>query len=339
MKPFLPPILILLLLSSPISAAELTLKEAEDFLANVEQLYEPPDEELNRLSEQAVKESPELAELLTPSEGYYYPAVDIYRLWKKAGIKPKPLWDDSHEFLFGYRVGTEKKWNIPNPEAKLYSNGDFKVLRINSSLAFSRDYQFLFFKKRKDEWAYFDYTYALFENYTVPEVTFLDDELFYINELGASGTNLVGFINTLYAISDDKVEPLLYCPNEGYLSGWGRMFNLKYESNMDYSDKVLTLNYTIDVDADTYTYEPKEGEGKGEFPLFTANRKVVFNWDGADLSLDKEGSQFSMDELENIFGGGQKEYYAMFQAEFDAAKDGNAEQKEWYGLFMKVINE
>jgi len=338
MKYFLLPVLILFLFSSPVSAANLTLKEAEEFLANVEQLYEPPDEELNKQLEQDRKESPELAESLTPTEGYYYPAVDIYKLWQKAGIEPKPLRKDSNDFLFGYEVGMGEKWNLGYPATKLYSKADFKVLRVSSSsLAVSGDYQFLFFKKKDDKWVYFDYTYALWEKYTEPEITFLDDTLFYINELGCSGSGLVDFINTFYAISDGKVELLLYCPDKGHLVGWGLMFDREYESKMDYSDKVLTIDYTINIDANTNTYEPKEGKRYCEFPLFTTNRKVVFNWDGRNLSVDKEKSQLTIDDLENIFGGGEKEYYAMFQPEFDKAKNGTTEQKEWYQLFMEQV--
>ena len=35
--------------------------------------------------------------------------------------------------------------------------------------------------------------------------------------------------------------------------------------------------------------------------------------------------------------GAQKEYYAMFQAEFDKLKNGDVEQKEWYELVMKEL--
>ena len=74
-----------LLLSLPTFAGELTIKEAEEFFAQPQQLYEPPDEEFNKSMEQSVKEDPSLAEMLTPTKGYYYPAVNIYKIWGKLG--------------------------------------------------------------------------------------------------------------------------------------------------------------------------------------------------------------------------------------------------------------
>jgi hypothetical protein len=315
--------------------AQLTLKEAQEFISDTQKLYEPSDEEFNKEMEELVKKDPSLADIYTPTEGYYCPAVDIYKLWQKAGIKPEILTKNTDEFLFGYKVGGPKKINLRYPETKLYSTNKLKILRVGSSSgAVTADYQFLVFKKKGDKWVYFDYVYALWENYREPILSFLEDDLFYINLMGGSGTGMIEYRNIFYTVDNDKVVQLLVLPSEGEVRGWGMCFNRKYISEMDYSDGVLTLDYTIDVTANTNYYQPKHFKKYKEFPLFTVKRKVVFQRNENNLKIDPKKSQLSKEDLDNLFYGGYDEYYSMFKQEFDKLKEGDPKEREWYKFFI-----
>jgi hypothetical protein len=290
--------------------------------------------------EELVKKDPSSADIYTPTEGYYYPAVDIYQLWQQAGIEPEVLTRNTEEFLFGYKPGGPEKFNLRYPEAKIYSSDQLKILRIGSSSgAVTADYQFLVFKKKKDKWVYLDYVYALWENYQEPILAFLEDDLFYIRQLGGSGTGISEYDNIFYTVDQDKVIRLLVLPSEGHVSGWGMLFNRGYSSKMNYSQGVLTLDYTIDVDANTNYYEPKHFKKYKEFPLFKVKRKVVFRKDGNNLKINPKRSQLSKEDLDNLFYGGYNEYYVIFRKEFDKLKEGDAKEKEWYKIFIATVNE
>ncbi|MCF7887674.1 MAG: hypothetical protein K9L76_00190 [Candidatus Omnitrophica bacterium] len=330
--------LIIFIFSSSLVFAELTLEEAQEFFANPQKLYEPPDEEFNKRMEEAAKQYPDMADEFTPSEGYHYPAVDIYQFWQKAGIEPEVLTRNTKEFLFGYKPGGPEKFNLRYPEAKLYSSDKLKILQIGSSSgAVTADYQFLVFKKKKDKWVYLDYVYALWENYYEPTLAFLEDDLFYIRQLGGSGTGISEYDNIFYTVDQDKVIRLLVLPSEGHVSGWGMLFNREYSSKMNYSQGVLTLDYTIDVDANTNYYEPKHFKKYKEFPLFKVKRKVVFQKEGNNLKINSKSSQLSKEDLDNLFNGGYDEYYAMFKEEFDKLKESDAKEKEWYKIFVASL--
>ncbi len=71
--------------------------------------------------------------------------------------------------------------------------------------------------------------------------------------------------------------------------------------------------------------------------MFEVKRKVFLKWDGKSLEFDKKKSQLTLSELEFIYNGMGKHYYAMFKEEFDRLKYKGEKEKEWYEEFMKDI--
>ncbi len=61
---------------------------------------------------------------------------------------------------------------------------------------------------------------------------------------------------------------------------------------------------------------------------------MVFDYDGSVLQLNKEESELTLGQLENLFTAAEKGFYLIFKPEFEALASGNASQKEWFSIFQ-----
>ena len=253
--------------------------------------------------------------------GQYYDSVNMHELWEKAGIAPKP---------------TEEQY-LYYPETKLYSGRNLKALRVHGSLL--TGCQFLLFKKSGNEWIYFNRIDVDNQKYNPPEIGFLNDALFYVTAYAMSGNENVYYIKKFYTINDKNIKQLLVCPGKGYVQNWGMIFNRDFKSRLDYSDDTLTIEYTVDISANTDYYKPNVDNAPSTFPLFTAVKTVVFNWNGQELLFDENVSQLTLDNMNGLFMGGYVEYYDMFKKEFDQLKQSNEMRREWYKVFIEQVKQ
>ncbi len=169
-------------------------------------------------------------------EKFYYPAVNIYPLWQKAGITPESAREGSERYLFGYDHKDE--FYLKYPATKLFQEKDYKVMRINSSSSAGPgglDYQYLFFRRKDDQWIYFDNVMAPDEKYSAPELVFLDNSLFYLSRLAGAGTGVARWDYRFFNIKGYQVNELGSFLKRAHVSGWGMIFDRRLNS------KVLVL--------------------------------------------------------------------------------------------------
>ena len=198
------------------------------------------------------------------------------------------------------------------------------------------DYQFLFFEKENNEWVYFDFLNTPGENYSEPEIIFLDRNFLYYKKHALSGTGVSYYLYSIYIISEKKLEHVFDCPANGRVDDWEMLFNREFDSTINYLNHDLNLNYKIKVTAASrFRYETSSETDQENLPLFEVNRKVIFNWDGRYFEIDKTASQLTLKGLDALFNGASEEYYKLFKPEFDNLKNGNPEQQRWYEEFMK----
>jgi hypothetical protein len=297
-------------------SAELTLKQAEDFFASIEQVEG----------------------YLSPEEKYFSPAVDIYALWQMAGIRPEPLSKGSNEYLFRYPIDKEDTWYLRYPETKLHATENLKVLQIGSSSAVATsDYQFLFFRKKGNDWVYFDNIYALHQKYGEPEIILLDETLFCMIGLVGSGTGVLLYDYNFYSIKDYKINSLFSLPQRGHVSGWGMVLDRSFHSNVDFKNNVLSIEYSIDIFISDMYYQDYGIEDSPEHTLFTAKRSIFFNYDGTTLTLDDLVSQITPDNVKGLFMEAEKGLYLIFKPEFDKLEYGNELERRWFKDFTQRI--
>lgn len=289
-------------------AQDITLQDVKDFLSDKQDIYVEADKTT-------------------------YQGVDIYKLWERAGIKPYALYG-SDEYLYAYKMGSGNTCYLYYPSVEEHSKGHVKALRVTGSIPW--DYQYYFFRKDNDRWIYFDHMDINGQKYEEPELVFLNDSLLYFKVLAASGTSNYENIYDIYSIQDDVLKSLCHIPADGWHQGWGSLMGRKFKSRLKYSQNKLSVSYVIDV----YAYDEDVDYKTGGHPLFRVKRKVLLNWDGKELSFDKEKSQITKQNLENLFNGRQTEYYAMFKPDFDNLQYKNKKKRDWYGRFIeRIANE
>ena len=335
-------IILCMLFIANVSVAQVTIEQVEEFFANPEQYYEPPDEEFNKELVQMREDNPEIAGKLTPTEAYYYPAVDIAKLWQRLGVKTRLKYLDSGEYveeakgyIFGYPPASPEEHILRYPATKLYEFNNIKVLRVSSS-SFYGDYQYLLFRKEGDRWIYYDHIDIEDDRYGEPEITFLSDSFLIIKTLGSYGTGIINYWNLFYHLTKDEAKRLFSMRSEGERHGWGMLFDYEFRATFNLYGNRLIGDYVIDVSANTHSYEPEITPLHSVFLLFTAKRTIVFDWDGEKLDTNKSESDVSLEDIDNLFGG-CKEYYNIFKREFDQFEHGNNVQQEWYKKFMEQV--
>ena len=337
-------LLIVLFISTHCYAETITLQEVEEFFANTQELYEPVDEEFNKELAQMRKDNPAIASRLTPMEAYYYPAVDIAKLWQRLGVTTRLQYVDSGEYIeeakgyiFGYPSSHQEEHMLKYPATKLYEFNNIKVLRISGASIYG-DYQYLLFRKEGDRWIYSDHIDIEDDKYGEPEITFLSDSLLIIKTLGSHGTGIISYWNLFYHLTKDEAKRLFSMRSEGERHGWGMLFDFEFRSTFNLYGNRLIGDYVIDVEINTNNYEPTIKPLHPVSPLFTAKRTIVLDWDGEKFDVNKAESDVSLEDIDNFFGG-CKEYYSLFKNEFDQFEHGNNVQQEWYEKFLKEAEE
>ncbi|MBU1864113.1 MAG: hypothetical protein KKH94_10655 [Candidatus Omnitrophica bacterium] len=304
---------IFILMSSNLHAGQITLNEVQTFLNDTDQV-------------------------LHEESGEYVDGIDLYKLWGLTGITPQQLHEDSDEYLFNFKVGKDDACILYTPKTELFSNDNMKILRLTENV--QCDYQFFFFVKdpNSEEWLYCDHLDVYYEKYNKPKITFLNDSLFYLTQESASGTGVYYCETAFYLFRNNHIEHLLDIPTEGWVHGWGMAFSRDFKSTGTYTPEQLTVEYTIDISANTF-YTLKRKDLPEEFPLFTAKRTVVFKRDDGNFILDEANSHLNRKDLTDLFMGGAKEYYSMFQKEFDGLEQKNAMLQNWHTVFINEILE
>jgi len=288
----------------------LTLKEAREFFSNTHKMY-------------------------CQETGEYYPGLDISVLWEKAGIKPVPIYQGAEEYLFGYGLKGESGKAIYYPVTVLTGEGDVKVLRVSASVV--PDYQFLFFIKEKEDWVFFEHIDLFSQKYEEPEIKFLGDDLFYIDQLEFYGSGVSWTSRVFYAVNDGQVMSCLKIPVHGWVSGWGMMASREFSSSFSFTDKRLTVEHKMDVLGDTSVFDPDRENESYMLPLFSVTRKLDFTWTGRAFEWGGMGDEISWRELLRPFDLNEKEFFKEYKSEFEALKQGNGRQKDWYAIFMKKL--
>jgi hypothetical protein len=291
-------------------AKELTLQEAQDFFNNPESVY---NEQYNE----------------------YYSGVDMLKIWQKAGIEPKSLWESSDEYIFDYKIGKDTDCYIYYPKTEIFSRPGIKALRIGASVKWA--YQFLVFREVNGEWVYFDHIDLYMEKYQEPEIVFLEDDLFYIKTLAGTGTGVLYYMNIFYKVSDGNIQQILECADEGHVAGWGMIFDRSFDSILSYADSVLRIEYTITASISDVYYEICDIKGEANPELFTIKRYVCFNYDGQALKFDDKKSDISLNDLDILFYGGEKAFYELFKPELDVLEYGLHYQREWIDVLRQRI--
>jgi hypothetical protein len=214
------------------------------------------------------------------------------------------------------------------------------------------DYQLFLFKKDQDgRWVYFDHIDATDERYGDPKLKPLSDGLLGFTVLSSRGTGLLSYQTLVFDISGQQIKQVLGLSAEGERHGWGVLYDCEYKSTLDYAGDTLTGNYTISVfpGASQSSFIKDAAILKAldeKVPLFTIDRKIVFEWDGNAFKLDKVNSTLATNDLDILLFEAYKELYRMFKVEFDGLQQGNTAQKEWFKHFklavcgkLKVIGE
>jgi len=328
---------------------ETTFEEVKKFFTDAKQFYEPPDEKLNKELAETVKASPELAKELSPTEGYYYPAVKISDLWKRLGIKRSLRYLDTGKYrktsgyLFGSEASKQSECLLRYPEVKLFEFSGLKVLQVSESMYC--DYQLFLFKKDKDgRWLYFDHIDASDERYGDPKLKMLSNELLSLTVLSSRGTGILSYQTLVFDISGNKIEQVLGLPGEGERHGWGVLYDCEYKSEFVYSGNTLTGNYKISIFPGAsqgifIQYDAILNALNVEVPFFTVNRKIIFKRDGSKLRLDNKESTITVDDLDILLSEAYKDFYRMFKVEFDGLQQGDKVQKEWYKYFKLAVDD
>lgn len=200
--------------------------------------------------------------------------------------------------------------------AKEYSKTNIKVVR-EVSKSNSWDYEFCFLRKTTDgTWRLFNHIETQCQKYKEPELFLLEDNLFCLKRLADSGIGVCLYEYDFYVIEGKQIRKLLEIPCEGNVFGWGMALGREFNSRLKYSHHVLTVNYFIKV----YPYDEKSTEISK--PLFTANRRAIFKWNGAMLSMTSK-SDLSRSDLKNLYNGDEQTLRRLFKNEFQKLKTQN----------------
>ncbi|MFA6636916.1 MAG: hypothetical protein WCV56_07455 [Candidatus Omnitrophota bacterium] len=294
----------------PVFVSGLTLEETLEFFSNTEPMY-------NEIT------------------GEDHPGVDICIFWKKAGIKPTPAYPGVAEYLFRYDLAEDKEKILFHPEIVIEDEGEIRILRVGALL--QSDYQFLLFKREGDDWFLFDHIDLYSQKYKEPEIRFLDDGLFYIDQLEMSGTGVSLTLRVFYVIDGGKARICLKVPLEGWVDGWGMMFSRNFEADIQFYENKLFFDYVMEISGNTYFYAPAHGDTPEQFPLFSFKRRAIFDWDGSAFQIAETDPVFKWDEIDRLFYWDEKPFYEEFKDGFDSLQNGDASQKEWYEIFMEKL--
>ena len=257
-----------------------------------------------------------------------------------ASETPIPVSDHNTGYDDIFQSWTGKTYNLEADEIGLKIdiklNHNIMVMRVGKRW----NYHFLFFEFKNLDWILFDRIDALRQKYRHPEIVFLSPDLLYYGSLMMSGTGVSYYEYLFYSISAGKLHRVLEIPAQGHVSDWGMPFNREFDSEMEFSNGAIHLDYTIKVTAAaSYRGEGIPEENPGGFSLFEASKRVVYSREGDGFQLDQDKSQLTAAELNNLFNGGSSQYYEMFKPEFDRLRNGSPEERRWYEAFTGGLIE
>lgn len=301
----------------PAYAEQVSFAEAKAYLDNTVQLHKPEDKSID-------------------SEAYDYPAIDIVPLWQKLGIEFKPLEEGQSSYVFDYRPG-QKECFLSYPKTDVLENGDIKIIRITKSTPW--DHQYLFFKYNGDEYYYFGHLEYAFQKYEEPELTFLENDLIAVKILSASGTGTIAYRTILFQIVDGRLKELLSFMTKHERWGWGLCFDETVDSRQRYENKTLTIDYEIGVFMNDYYYKSKIKGELSNKPIVFAEKRVVLTRKPEGLVLDKERSNATTEDIEDLYFAGFDVYYKAFKSDFDALAKSDPKTREWLEFFMKELED
>jgi len=323
MKRYLVLILFVVLLCPASWAAEMTFQEVKTFLEDTRMYHEPPDMELEKWVEDTQKEDPMyLPENIQPDyDGYDYPTVEISKLWEKLGIK--------EQGKFTIFEKEERQANsvllLHYPEVEVFERADLKILRVKEGR--TQDYQFFFFKKKGEDFVYVDHFEAEWQKYDNPRVKFYDDKLFSIRISTMHGTGLLAYDDIFFTIENNKLRKLLRIEGEYHHHGGPSFYGTDIVSDIKVNDDMLVLGYSASFKISGYYCYYYEAEC-AEKSLFTAKRKIVYDWDGKTLALNDAESELSPEDAK-AFVKGEGVAPSIFEKEFEKAGQ-KPEFEQWY---------
>ena len=330
MKQYLKTILSFMMASiflcSSVFSYEITFEEVVDYIGeNTFNFYEPPNEEMNKwIIETYDDDLWALPEGIEPNhDGYEYAALDIKRFCEDFDLDLENMidcWEKGDVCI------------IPDPQTKVYRGDDYRVLRIGDPAEWSLLY--LFFKENyRGEWIYFDKKEFRMQKYEEPELVFLDDGFFYIIALTSSGTGILSYDYVVYKEYEGELAEVLRIPEQERLSGWGLSIEREIFSDFQFYSNTVIVDYNIKLTAVENTVK-----AYGFYPLFWAERRAVFNWDGREFKHNPDESNVTLEDLDNFYGGGDKEYYEMFRKEFDQIGPNLEMIMDWKEMLLDQIN-
>jgi hypothetical protein len=264
-----------------------------------------------------------------------YNLITSFLILSLLGTPGLRVWADSNKGLNDiFASWTGKIYSLEDSEIGLKIdiklNHNIMVMRVGNRW----DYHFLLFEFKNLDWILFDRIDAFGQKYRQPEIVFLAPDLLCYESLVMSGTGVTYYEYLCYNISEGKLHRVLAVPAQGHVSDWGMPFNREFDSDMDFSNGTINLDYTVKVTASaSYRGEGVPEEIPGGFPLFEINRRVVYRREGASFQLDQDKSQLTAAELNYLFNGDSSQYYEMFKPEFDRLRNGTADERRWYQVF------
>ncbi len=264
-----------------------------------------------------------------------YNLISSFLILSLLGTPVLWVWADSNTGLNDiFASWTGKTYSLEDNEIGLKIdiklNHNIMVMRIGNRW----DYHFLFFEFKNLDWILFDRIDAFGQKYRQPEIVFLAADLLYYESLIGTGTGVTYYEYVFYNISEGKLHRVLEVPAQGHVSDWGMLFNREFDSEMEFSNGTINLDYTVKVTAAaSYRGEGVPEDIPGGFPLFDVNRKVVYRREGDGFQLDQDKSQLTAAELNYLFNGDSSQYYEMFRPEFDRLRNGTPDEQRWYQAF------
>jgi hypothetical protein len=324
---FVPSVLIVLAVALLFIPKTLTYLSVEKFFADTDAHYQSVDKNIFKV--------PDLRH-----EDYYYPGVDIGKLWKKMGVGKTLLLKDAHrialrdEYLFGCSYAAYSSCILPYPVVKEYELGDFKALRVSSQSMRFPDYQYLLFKDVRGTWGYFGHIDVFDNKKSEPVFKLLDNGLASVVSLAGSGDGYSTKFMQVYSLNGSVPKLLMAAPSEAVRQGLG-LLDFDVIASFDYADQVLVGNYKISFLAE----QPMKFGQARSLPLFTVARHMTLKWDGQSLSYDPAGSDITPTEIARIVSGSYARIYMMFKTDFDKLQKAEGVKKEWFMKFMDVVKD
>jgi hypothetical protein len=273
-------------------------------------------------------------------EDYYYPGVQIGKLWKKLGIAKNLQGKDprrvvlQEEYLFGCSYADHAGCVLPFPVTKEYQSGDYKALRVSSASPMYPDYQYLFFKNINGADVYFAHIDIFDNKKSEPDFKFLDNGLVSISSLAGMGDGYSTKFMQIYRLDGKVVKLLLAVPLEASRKGLG-LLDFDVAGSFDYANNVLIANYRISFMAEASSV----GKLVRQLPLFTVARQMMFKWNREELVLDPGHSDIMPNDITRIIAGSYGKIYTIFSQEFNKLFKADGIKKAWFAEFAGVVRD